>query len=403
VAGDGVGGDLNLLSLLTTDGVNDHTSLDRLSEFGLIIDTYFETITGGSLESKKLFSNQVEDFISSFEKYAKMYLIEQDVFEERAGVLLGSIASEASFISSENDRVTIIKEALGGVPNCFGISIPGADDGGIVNLPGALDYFNTLNRFGIGFLPFGQESTIPVETGNIELDDANCMQFFSSLADPVGFIEFQREMTRRLTVLEWTDFVCDEVVLGDSLAGGGPAGGGSLVGEDNPVIEKISKSCNWFEWNRYIANMVSRLRLAAIDVDNAQMQVGEGILIDLKNLVDEHVLPVVGILRNGLDCRWLGNGWNRLLGSDEHGGSFHELIIGMTGTSIVWIVYGLLGLLMILIELLIWRQWLIEEEQSSWQQQQQQQYQECGGSQDVVHEIPSAPVVATGQEHVIVL
>jgi hypothetical protein len=240
----------------------------------------------------------------------------------------------------------IISSGVVGVPNCFSKNILSTTFDGIV------EYYNIINGLGIDI---GESGNGPIPQSNNQPGDMSCLAYFGQLSNALSdsrFEIYRQVMLKKISVVSKNDYKCDRIQIAQRTSDT----------SDTPEISLVPGICNWSEWNQYIGDMVNELRSASLEVDNSKSTIGNKLSTDLRELFDDNISPIFNLFRNKLNCQFIGISLKHLLnGQRSQGGGIYELVTGIDGTSIIWTIYGLIGLLWIIIELLIWRVWLISE------------------------------------------
>jgi len=129
---------------------------------------------------------------------------------------------------------------------------------------------------------------------------------------------------------------------------------------DRPVVNKSTKTCNWEEWNTYLNRIADSIEKASLEVDVAEENVGGRISNNLEKSVEESLLVPIDDIENGMECTFI---------RDRYRGFYSSVCMefgaGASGLTGVFMVFGILCWLAIVVEMVMWRRVVMAQDMAN--------------------------------------
>jgi len=311
------------------------------------------------LENKEddKFSNnpQINELIDGLERYGDLFMVSALGRDTVTAAVPGAITQSlraymsANIGADPNRFTTAMEQGATQVMKMAFMSVPDCQDKTDLELVGDIGESIKYSITSAGERDPGDRMTFRgtnsfiIEANVAQFDIGNngntCPVLAASLrtGDPV-FEPFRDLLADKMNVLNKEDFVCDEI---------------NIVGrnDDEPRIQISSnRRCTWEQWHEYLREMVLHLRQAAREVDDAQDQVGDKIVVDLQESVENAILVHIDDLEANLNCRFV---------RDRYIGLQHSICKnlrpGISSVTTAFMAFGFICWMTIIMEMLIWR------------------------------------------------
>ena len=363
---------------------NGKTARDSLSISAMINDQFdrLQSATSGNAQFSE--NSAVVDLLDAMRDFGSLYTIMPNKLDEIRNDPQNQIPGPMAASLGQSTLAALLRVSLGGVPDCTDrTAVPLAGPAGdmlkqalvaagvtiangqtSVDLTGAASLYTALTDAGI----------------DIGIRGSSCPADFVSLPTPSSGHPFDAFMEMKTDVVTHT-FRCDGITV--AALDGGEAG-----------VTAVPRTCTFTEWIAFVSDLQVTLRAKAAAIDGIQQATMDKINTDLRQTVQDTILPVIDDLVDGLDCKFL---FTRLVGAYTSL-CWHQAP-GLIGSVVTWLIYAVLCWLCILVEFVIWRH--LRDNRSIWKDMHRPDSSRDSSSEGSVqiHHGGRSPVRSEGRQH----